>query len=90
MNGIRDRVNVGRDRRSRPTFTRSHLCHSLTEQLYCDDSSEMCNFDLTVAMDTSTTSDDADVRPFKPPFSEDALDHLQHSCSAKKTVYNAT
>jgi len=43
-----------------------------------------------VAMDTSTTSDDADVRPFKPPFSEDALDHLQHSCSAKKTVYNAT
>jgi len=36
------------------------------------------------------TSDEAGVRPFKPPFTEDALHQLQHSRFAKKIVANAT
>ena len=55
-----------------------------------NDSSEMCNFDLIMAVDRPTTSDESDVGQFKSPFSEDALNHLQHSSFAKKTFDNAT
>jgi len=43
-----------------------------------------------MAVDRPTTSDESDVGQFKSPFSEDALNHLQHSSFAKKTFDNAT